>query len=409
MEDKYTGGTIYSSKGKNRMRVRYKDGDGKWHSKTKPLQAKGKRAAKKELDAWMAELNEQAAKRAGAPMAGETTAEYLEKYIEGKALTIEQSTLASYRRTLKVHVRPYPIGDIPLDDLNPDIVREWVRQLAEKYEPVTVKRSFTLFKSAMTQATESDRLGKNPCRTVKPPKVPRKNPNALQGAGLARLMAMLDVPDLPPMLTGVKIALYTGMREGEICGLRWRYVDTRNRTITVAESIGRKDHSAYYVKEPKTGGSRRIVDMPEGLAVSMAARRAAMMRECLAAGVPFSEDMYVLGSIDGSFMAPLDLGKKWRELAKALDLVGTEGKRPTFHDLRHTYATLAITEGIDVKTVTSSMGHANAAMTLNTYASADPDAKRRAAGIMDDVFTELAERGKRGCRIVELDQTGTEG
>lgn len=65
------------------------------------------------------------------------------------------------------------------------------------------------------------------------------------------------------------------------------------------------------------------------------------------------------------------------------DSKGSEGRRVTFHDLRHTWATVAIAEGVDVKTVSSTIGHANAAMTLNIYASSDPDAKRRAAIIMD--------------------------
>jgi integrase len=66
-----------------------------------------------------------------------------------------------------------------------------------------------------------------------------------------------------------------------------------------------------------------------------------------------------------------------------MNLIGTEGKRCTFHDLRHTFATAAIAAGVDVKTVSSILGHANAAMTLNVYASADPDAKRRAAAVID--------------------------
>jgi integrase len=69
-----------------------------------------------------------------------------------------------------------------------------------------------------------------------------------------------------------------------------------------------------------------------------------------------------------------------------MGLVGTQGRRPTFHDLRHTFATFAIAEGIDVKTVSSIMGHANAAMTLDIYASADADAKRAAAMTIDEAM-----------------------
>lgn len=69
-----------------------------------------------------------------------------------------------------------------------------------------------------------------------------------------------------------------------------------------------------------------------------------------------------------------------------LNLIGTEGVRVNFHGLRHTFATVAVASGVDIKTVSSILGHANAAMTLNVYASADPDAKRAAAGLIGDAL-----------------------
>jgi integrase len=98
-----------------------------------------------------------------------------------------------------------------------------------------------------------------------------------------------------------------------------------------------------------------------------------------AAGVTFPGQLYVTGRVDGSYQTPDMLSHEWHALSKAFGVRGTEGRIPTFHDLRHTFATCAIAEGVDVKTVSSILGHANAAMTLNVYASADPNAKRRAA------------------------------
>ena len=85
-------------------------------------------------------------------------------------------------------------------------------------------------------------------------------------------------------------------------------------------------------------------------------------------------------------MAPHTLSKGWKSIADSMGLVGTQGRRPTFHDLRHTFATYAISEGIDVKTVSSILGHSSAAMTLNIYASADPSSKRAAVETIDSVM-----------------------
>lgn len=95
-----------------------------------------------------------------------------------------------------------------------------------------------------------------------------------------------------------------------------------------------------------------------------------------------AETSYILTGTD-RFMHPGTLCRQWKSVAELLGLKGSEGRRVTFHDLRHTWATVAVASGVDIKTVASNLGHANAAMTLNIYASADPDAKRRAASIMD--------------------------
>lgn len=111
---------------------------------------------------------------------------------------------------------------------------------------------------------------------------------------------------------------------------------------------------------------------------------------------------YVLGDLDG-YLSPDTLSKGWSAIAKAVGVKGTEGRIPTFHDLRHTWATRYLAEGGDVKTASSVLGHANAAITLNTYASADPDAKRRSARL-----TEAVANGRTASQSGILELTGTD-
>ena len=133
-----------------------------------------------------------------------------------------------------------------------------------------------------------------------------------------------------------------------------------------------------------------------------------MQAECMAAGTPFDASMFVCGTVEGKPMHPHNLWRRWNGLVTAMGLIGTEGKPPTFHDLRHTYATTAIANGVDVKTVSNQMGHSNAAMTLNTYASVDPDAARRAADKMGEVLKADSERLESMGEVLELSKTGTE-
>ena len=140
-------------------------------------------------------------------------------------------------------------------------------------------------------------------------------------------------------------------------------------------AVGIGDGGAY-LKESKTDEARDAT-MPQSLAEILMQWRSQQ-------GEP-AETSYILTGTD-RFMHPGTLCRQWKSVAELLGLKGSEGRRVTFHDLRHTWATVAVASGVDIKTVASNLGHANAAMTLNIYASADPDAKRHAASIMDGVI-----------------------
>ncbi len=89
---------------------------------------------------------------------------------------------------------------------------------------------------------------------------------------------------------------------------------------------------------------------------------------------------------EGSFKSPQCLSKEWRQLAGVLRLVGTQGRRPTFHDLRHTFATIAVASSVDIKTVSVLLGHADPAMTLRVYADSLEDSKRAGTERLDGIL-----------------------
>jgi integrase len=121
-----------------------------------------------------------------------------------------------------------------------------------------------------------------------------------------------------------------------------------------------------------------------------------MAQDCLSLEVPFGENLYVEGYVDGRYYDPRQLSRDWTSLASSLGLTGTAGKRPTFHDLRHTWATVAIYEGIDIEAVSAYMGHASVAMTADEYATALPQAKARAASVMNEVLMKDAKETPDG-------------
>lgn len=416
-EPKYTlkGGTVYAFRDGWRARATYRTPTGEYtedgqpvtrlREKSRVFKVGGKREAKRLAAEWVDELNENA--EAG-PRPAETVAEYVDAFICSKEGRAEKSTIAGYRRRAKyIHEG---LGSVRLIDLTPDMITSWMNRLSKDLSPASVNDARVLLKSAMQDAYLNRRIPFNPVDRTKKLKTPKKEPNALGQAEIARLIQDLASPapavsgnESAALKLGIIIALFTGMRQGEICGLRWRNVDTSNGIIRVREAVGR-DGDSSYIKEPKTGGSRREIPIPAPLVELLEQRRRAMKAGCLEAGVSFDARMFVIGEIDGSFADPRHLYRAFDRRVKRLNLIGTQGKPPTFHDLRHTFATKAIANGVDVKSVSSILGHANAAMTLNIYASADPDATRRAMDAVAKTMTAPTPTAE----VLELKPTGTE-
>ena len=181
----------------------------------------------------------------------------------------------------------------------------------------------------------------------------------------------------------------TGMRQGEICALRWKDIDEKRREIHITHSLKRVN-GRYKLGSPKTENSIRTIPYGNELSKALGERRRAAERECAALDTRLSDDSYVVGSpIDGRFYSPQVLGKNWHTFSRICGLKGTQNQGVRFHDLRHTFATHAIASGQDVKTVSAILGHANAAMTLNIYSDALADSKRTSMDMLDGVFSAM--------------------
>ncbi len=401
---KYTSAQLVETATGYKGRLNYKDEGGKWRARYRKLNATGKREAQRELDAWRAEMEEAAqweipgAKRPGD--VGEFVALYIDTLEHSQA--VEKSTLTPYRAMQK-HIAA-GLGSIPFEKLDSEAAQAWVNAMvSDGYAVSTIRKAFNLLKAAYTDAVNRRTIPYNPLGAVKLPKQTKKEPNALDPSQRAKLLAYLDIAGETPTNLAIRLAINTGMREQELCGLRWKDVDLKAGVMHIRNVIGRAGNMTYE-KEPKTGGSRRDVPISPEVAALLKGRRAEMAEQCMEAGVPLTMGHHVLGGIDGGYMRPHSLWREWKAVAKSLGLVGTEGKTPTFHDLRHTFATAAIASGADVKSVSSILGHANAAMTLNIYATADAEAKRRA---MERAAKAIAEAPKPA-EILELGKTGTD-
>ena len=176
------------------------------------------------------------------------------------------------------------------------------------------------------------------------------------------------------------------MRLGEVCALRWQDIDFGADRIRVGHALTRvRGH--FRLSEPKTATSRRTIPFGPKLRWALLGRRAAMETEAAEAGRDWDCGLFVVGdACEGSFKSPQCLSKEWRQLAGVLRLVGTQGRRPTFHGLRHAFATIAVASSVDIKTVSVLLGLADPAMTLRVYADSLEDGKRAGMERLDGIL-----------------------
>lgn len=339
---------------------------------------KTKRAAERARDELILQLELQG----GAVGSHMTVLEYMDSFLlyKEQSGTVEASTIKGYRSDTR-YITMY-IGDVKLSDLTIPIINKWMADaVKDGYAPKTITKSFRLLKQALKYAQSQDILTKNPCDFCKPPKRVKTPINALSREERNRMLKLAREAQPQPLAIAVELALTTGMRRGEVCALRWSDLND-DGTVTVRRALANAD-GGFYVKEPKTGSSIRAIPLTSYMANLLSAMRddSKHMFERLNTNFK-AADPYILGtqSTESRPYNPTQFGKDFGSFCKM------NGFDCTFHDLRHTFATMAIGNGVDVRTVASYLGHANVSMTLDIYADVDPEAKKSAVDKIEACF-----------------------
>ena len=357
--------------------ARIESDDGSTCQRSVVLKSRSRSRAMSEAAEWADGLALEAAPVTGAS-AGQHPATDLCGYIASMvgsmeaAGSIEASTASDYRKSLARVARC--LGGMAVERVTAADVRGMDAELSGSgLSPSAVRKAHGLLRQALALAVLDGLIGRNPADAVRKPKNAKRSPgsNSMAAAERARLLsALAGEPDTPTSVAA-RMSLLTGLRQGEACGLRWEDVDDESCLLWVRRAVG-SGGSGPYLKSTKTDRARSVC-APEELMAMLSSWRSRQ-------GCPPPRSYVLTGT--GRFYDPHLVSSHWRALSRRLGLVGTEGRGVTFHDLRHTWATMAVAAGVDIRTVASNLGHANAAMTLGVYAAADPDAKRRAADVI---------------------------
>jgi integrase len=233
----------------------------------------------------------------------------------------------------------------------------------------TVLHVHRTLSQALSHAVKTGLLYKNPEDQVKPPRAPRREIAILSKAEVATVLkAAAEAAETLSLYLPVLVGVTTGMRRGEILGLRWSDVDLKEGRLTVNQSLERLAGKTT-LKPPKTSGSRRSITLPAITVEALAQHRTRQAR------IGPNELVF---SHDGMPWDP-------DSLTKAFDrLIANAGvRRITFHGLRHTHISHQLMDGVHVKVVSERAGHASVSTTLSVYAAFIPNMQSEAAAGVD--------------------------
>lgn len=306
---------------------------------------------------------------------------WLENYVRP---VVKPSTYESYRSNCELHIIP-SLGEMKLENLNSRSIQSFLNSEAKNgngktggpLSPKSMRNLRVVLDVALKQALAEDLIHGNPIPQTVIKSARTKKLEVLTEDMQAQLEKYLFEND-DPYHPAILFALYTGLRRGELCALRWEDYNEKTGRITVDETVRRLTNYDAKPGEPKTimvfndtktESSARELQLPEILIQMMKKQRAvyaAKFRE------PKPDD-FIFFSRNGHMLDPDNLQHKYLRILKRLGL-----EHVKFHALRHTFASRAIEDGIDVSSVSGILGHANVTTTTRFYVHPREKAMTRA-------------------------------
>jgi integrase len=295
------------------------------------------------------------------------------------------STLESYRRNLRVHVFPRlgrrPLAKVGVGDLD----RLYADLLAgagcrRPLSPRTVRYVHTILHGLFAHAVLKGYLATNPCKRADAP-----GPRACRSRHMTtwtpeQLRRFLESLPVDRFRAPLFLLATTGMRRGEVLGLRWSDLRLDDFELDVRRTLGSVDNDLV-VSDPKTDSGRRTVSLDATTAALLRQHRVEQLRERLATPGATSDHDWVFAHADGTPMHPTRFG---RVFVRRVEAAGVPVIR--LHDLRHTWASLALRAGVNPKIVQERMGHASVAITLDLYTHTDRAQHAEAAQAVARLF-----------------------
>ena len=344
----------------------YQRSDGQWVGSLSVRQPGGGRKRKVVYGRTQKEVQEKvttlrAERQAGLPIPiGRITGEaFFARWLETMEGTVRPTTFRRYSECIRLHVTP-TLGSMALQQIGPSDLQALYAEKRKHLSARSVLHIHRIIHEALGQAARWNLVPRNAAGLVKAPRVERVEMKVWSREEARLFLRETEADRLAALYA---LALATGMRQGELLGLRWSAIDLDRGRVSVQKTLYRAVGGQYQLLEPKTASSRRSIDIDPAVVLAVRQRRKEQKEERLRAREGWLNEMDLVFTsplglpLDGTYVTAA-----FQEKAKKLGLPPIR-----FHDLRHTCATILLQDGVHPKVVQEMLGHSTIAITLDTY------------------------------------------
>lgn len=315
-----------------------------------------------------------------------TIEEWMNTWADCYTVKAKESTRSRYRQDIRNHIIP-ELGNIPIQELKPVTVQRFLvnckdrEGLAEK----SLKNIYLVLNKAMTKAQKEGLIRKNPCSDVEIPSYeePQKEMRPLKDSEIGVFLQFIQGS---PYESLFYLALFTGMRESELIGLTWDEIDWENNSIhLIHQLVKTRGKGGKYVFTSLKNKQSRTFIIPASVVLVLKKVKTRQAEWKLRCGELYQNknNLVFTNKIGENICCPT-LYSHFKKIVRKMGLPEVR-----FHDLRHTYATIALQNGVDIKTVSNNLGHATVAFTMDKYAHVTITMQKDSAQKMESFISSL--------------------
>ncbi len=355
---------------------------------TRTIKAASPKAAEKELAKFIAEIEGNNFIEPSKVTFENFIKRWLTEYAERD---LAPKTVHRYKQILNSRVIP-ALGHLKVEQIRPVHLMEFYNNLTEDgiredkkkgaLSERTINHHHRLIHTVLQCAVQWQLIGSNPASRVKPPKVQRRTAKYYDEEQTAALLKALKGEKLKHKAL-VHLALFSGLRRGEIMGLEWSDFDFEKGTLEVKRASQYIPGQGSFDKAPKNEMSKRLISLPTSLITLLKQYKASQNAKQLKLGDKWQKSDRVFTTWDGRPGHPEWPSQWFSKFIKEKNLPPLN-----FHGLRHTAATLLIGQGLHAKVISSRLGHSNISTTMDIYGHALKSADTAAAEALENVFNE---------------------